>query len=82
MGTFEVVGPVLLVLVVAPGLGWFGYRFWWTGNGGPTVSKAAPQPAAAEGSHSGGKKWVMVVAALLVIAVAVLRPDRSRSGRL
>lgn len=80
MGVLQIVGLGVLALAVAAGIWWVGYRVWWTGDGGPTVSKAVAQPAAAEGSRSGGKKWVMVVAALLVIVVAVLRPDPSRSA--
>ncbi len=87
MGAFEVVGPILLALVVIAGLLWFGRRIWWTGNGGPTVSRAASSGSTPEatspgkGARSRGKKVGITLAALVVIAVAVLRPGGSAASR-
>lgn len=87
MGAFEVLGPILLALVVIAGFLWFGRRIWWTGSGGPTASKATSSGSTPEASGTGkgarsrGKKVGITLAALVVIAVAVLRPGGSAASR-
>lgn len=92
MGILQIAGLTVLGLAAAAGLGWVAYRFWWTGDGGPSASgalAAAPsgsdsRPGAAQGTKSprrSGRDRVATLAAVLVIVVAVLRPDRSGARR-
>ena len=92
MGILQIAGLTILGLAAAAALGWAAYRFWWAGDGGPSVSAApaagwsgstAPPGAATgtKGSRRGGRDRVAILAALLVIVVVVLRPDRSGTRR-